>query len=113
MMQNSTKSPTKVLIVDDLLATPVDRPFSHPGWLFEMKLDGYRVEQGEELFSPSNEEEEIFAATLKRFPMKLNRGSIMGRAILDRAPVQIADVQAEPDDTARSLIPIISPSPST
>ena len=30
-------------------------------------LWGYRVEQGEELFSPSNEEEEIFAATLKRF----------------------------------------------
>ncbi|MFL6730356.1 MAG: adenosylhomocysteinase [Sphingomicrobium sp.] len=30
-------------------------------------LWGYRVEQGEELFSPSNEEEEIFVATLKRF----------------------------------------------
>ena len=30
-------------------------------------LWGYRVEQGEELFSPSNEEEEIFAATLQRF----------------------------------------------
>ncbi len=30
-------------------------------------LWGYRVEQGEELFAPSNEEEEIFAATLKRF----------------------------------------------
>src|SRR5678809_688030 len=30
-------------------------------------LWGYRVEQGEELFTPSNEEEEIFAATLKRF----------------------------------------------
>src|SRR3954466_16116132 len=30
-------------------------------------LWGYRVERGEELFSPSNEEEEIFVATLKRF----------------------------------------------
>jgi len=30
-------------------------------------LWGYRVEQGEELFAPSNEEEEIFAATLKKF----------------------------------------------
>ncbi len=30
-------------------------------------LWGYRVEQGEELFSPSNEEEEIFVATLQRF----------------------------------------------
>src|SRR5881397_688909 len=30
-------------------------------------LWGHRVEQGEEPFSPSNEEEEIFAATLKRF----------------------------------------------
>ncbi|HET7816830.1 MAG TPA: adenosylhomocysteinase [Sphingomicrobium sp.] len=30
-------------------------------------LWGYRVEQGEELFEPSNEEEEIFAATLQRF----------------------------------------------
>ncbi|HEY8433270.1 MAG TPA: adenosylhomocysteinase [Sphingomicrobium sp.] len=30
-------------------------------------LWGYRVEKGEELFEPSNEEEEIFAATLKRF----------------------------------------------
>jgi adenosylhomocysteinase len=30
-------------------------------------LWGYRVEQGEELFTPSNEEEEIFATTLKRF----------------------------------------------
>src|SRR5690242_10422456 len=30
-------------------------------------LWGYRVEQGEELFAPSNEEEEIFVATLKRF----------------------------------------------
>jgi adenosylhomocysteinase len=30
-------------------------------------LWGYRVEKGEELFAPSNEEEEIFCATLKRF----------------------------------------------
>src|SRR5215217_4461169 len=30
-------------------------------------LWGARVEAGEELFAPSNEEEEIFAATLKRF----------------------------------------------
>jgi adenosylhomocysteinase len=30
-------------------------------------LWGYRVEQGEELFAPSNEEEEIFVATLQRF----------------------------------------------
>src|SRR4051794_12738439 len=30
-------------------------------------LRGARVEAGEELFAPSNEEEEIFAATLKRF----------------------------------------------
>src|SRR3954447_24424018 len=30
-------------------------------------LWGHRVEQGEELFTPSNEEEEIFVATLKRF----------------------------------------------
>ena len=30
-------------------------------------LWGYRVEQGEELFAPSNEEEEIFVSTLKRF----------------------------------------------
>jgi adenosylhomocysteinase len=30
-------------------------------------LWGYRVEQGEELFTPSNEEEEIFVATLQRF----------------------------------------------
>src|SRR5438874_6754257 len=28
---------------------------------------GHRVEQGEERFSPSNEEEEIFVATLRRF----------------------------------------------
>ena len=27
-----------------MLATPVDRAFSDPDWLFEMKLDGYRVE---------------------------------------------------------------------
>src|SRR5256885_10119144 len=30
-------------------------------------LWGHRAEQGEELFEPSNEEEEIFVATLKRF----------------------------------------------
>ncbi len=30
-------------------------------------LWGYRVEQGEELFTPSNDEEEIFCATLQRF----------------------------------------------
>src|SRR3546814_14376490 len=30
-------------------------------------LWGPRVEAGEELFTPTNEEEEIFAATLKRF----------------------------------------------
>ena len=30
-------------------------------------LWGYRVERGEELFAPSNEEEEIFVATLKKF----------------------------------------------
>src|SRR5687767_10317499 len=30
-------------------------------------LWGYRAEQGEQLFEPSNEEEEIFVATLKRF----------------------------------------------
>ena len=26
-----------------MLPTPTDRPFSHPDWLFEPKLDGYRV----------------------------------------------------------------------
>src|SRR5881275_2159904 len=30
-------------------------------------LWGYRVEKGEALFTPSNEEEEVFVATLKRF----------------------------------------------
>ncbi|NUR44693.1 MAG: adenosylhomocysteinase, partial [Sphingomonas sp.] len=30
-------------------------------------LWGYRVEKGEELFTPSNEEEEIFVATLRKF----------------------------------------------
>jgi bifunctional non-homologous end joining protein LigD len=30
--------------IPPMLATPVDRPFSDPDWLFEMKLDGYRVE---------------------------------------------------------------------
>ena len=30
-------------------------------------LWGYRVENGEELFTPSNDEEEIFCVTLKRF----------------------------------------------
>jgi adenosylhomocysteinase len=30
-------------------------------------LWGYRVEQGEQLFAPSNEEEEIFCVTLRRF----------------------------------------------
>ena len=30
--------------IQPMLATPVDRPFSDPDWLFEMKLDGYRVE---------------------------------------------------------------------
>ena len=26
-----------------MLATPVDKPFSDPDWLFEPKLDGFRV----------------------------------------------------------------------
>src|SRR6187399_697631 len=30
--------------IPPMLATPVDVPFSDPDWLFEMKLDGYRVE---------------------------------------------------------------------
>jgi bifunctional non-homologous end joining protein LigD len=30
--------------IKPMLATPVDRPFSDPGWLFELKLDGYRVQ---------------------------------------------------------------------
>jgi bifunctional non-homologous end joining protein LigD len=30
--------------VPPMLATAVDRPFSDPDWLFELKLDGYRVE---------------------------------------------------------------------
>ncbi len=30
--------------IPPMLATPVDGPFSDPDWLFEMKLDGYRVE---------------------------------------------------------------------
>jgi bifunctional non-homologous end joining protein LigD len=30
--------------IPPMLATPVDTPFSDPDWLFEMKLDGYRVE---------------------------------------------------------------------
>ena len=30
--------------IPPMLATPVDAPFSDPDWLFEMKLDGYRVE---------------------------------------------------------------------
>ena len=27
-----------------MLATPVDRAFSDPDWLFELKLDGYRIQ---------------------------------------------------------------------
>ena len=30
--------------IQPMLATPVDRAFSNPDWLFEMKLDGYRIE---------------------------------------------------------------------
>ncbi|CAN5590186.1 hypothetical protein BH24CHL9_BH24CHL9_01550 [soil metagenome] len=30
--------------IGPMLATPVDGPFSHPDWLFELKLDGYRVQ---------------------------------------------------------------------
>ena len=30
--------------ISPMLATPVDKAFSSPAWLFEMKLDGYRVE---------------------------------------------------------------------
>ncbi len=30
--------------IEPMLATPVDRPFSGPDWLFELKLDGYRVQ---------------------------------------------------------------------
>src|SRR5713101_9184708 len=26
-----------------MLATPVDEPFDNPGWLFEIKWDGYRA----------------------------------------------------------------------
>ncbi|HEY6838373.1 MAG TPA: non-homologous end-joining DNA ligase [Geobacteraceae bacterium] len=29
--------------VHPMLATPADAPFDHPGWLFEVKWDGYRV----------------------------------------------------------------------
>lgn len=29
--------------IKPMLATPVDRPFDRPGWLFEIKWDGYRV----------------------------------------------------------------------
>ena len=32
--------------ISPMLATPVDRAFSDPGWLFEMKLDGYRRRGG-------------------------------------------------------------------
>ncbi|CAN5596205.1 DNA ligase D [soil metagenome] len=30
--------------LDPMRATPADRPFDDPDWLFELKLDGYRVE---------------------------------------------------------------------
>ena len=37
------------------------------------------------------------AAMRAAFPMPVNRGSTNGRAILDRAPVQIADVRSDPE----------------
>ncbi|HVE51305.1 MAG TPA: GAF domain-containing protein, partial [Casimicrobiaceae bacterium] len=45
---------------------------------------------------------EAEAATRAYFPRKLDAGTIMGRAILDRAPVQIIDVQAEPGYALRA-----------
>ncbi len=30
--------------IKPMLATPVDRPFSDPDWLYELKLDGYRLQ---------------------------------------------------------------------
>ncbi|PYO63254.1 MAG: DNA ligase, partial [Gemmatimonadetes bacterium] len=45
------KAPRRVLTVEEaepMLTETREQPFSKPGWLFELKLDGYRVRAGRE-----------------------------------------------------------------
>src|SRR5881409_78824 len=45
------KAPRRAVTVDEaepMLAETREQPFSKPGWLFELKLDGYRVRAGRE-----------------------------------------------------------------
>jgi len=39
----AAKKPVKADTVHLMLAETVEQPFSRPGWLFELKLDGYRI----------------------------------------------------------------------
>lgn len=45
------KAPRRTIGLEDaepMLAETRERPFSRPGWLFELKLDGYRIRAGKE-----------------------------------------------------------------
>ncbi|HVH08583.1 MAG TPA: non-homologous end-joining DNA ligase, partial [Gemmatimonadales bacterium] len=45
------KAPRRAVALDEaepMLAEPREQPFSKPGWMFELKLDGYRVRAGRE-----------------------------------------------------------------
>src|SRR5206468_11980457 len=45
------KAPRRAVTVaeaEPMLAETREQPFSKPGWLFELKLDGYRVRAGRE-----------------------------------------------------------------
>jgi bifunctional non-homologous end joining protein LigD len=45
------KTPRRAVRLEEaepMLAEPRERPFSKPGWLFELKLDGYRIRAGKE-----------------------------------------------------------------
>src|SRR6058998_3337396 len=49
------KAPRRAVTVDEaepMLAETREQPFSKPGWLFELKVDGYRVRAARELGEP-------------------------------------------------------------
>ena len=92
ILQVISRSPTDVQPVFDAIA---ERAMT----LCEARIGGVARFDGERvhLVAYHGVSPEASDAMRAAFPMKPGRGAIMARAIRERVPVQIADVQADPD----------------
>src|SRR5262249_59999253 len=86
------RSPTDVQPVFDMIAESVSQ-LCEAEYCFAYRFDGQLLH----FVAHRGITAEVLAINRRNYPAPASRGSVAGRAILDRSTVQIPDVTADPD----------------